>query len=161
MANNTENSHSEIVEVVTDGSQNLMRWEPVVGTEFLNFLKHVNIPEESKNNLTRETQRILGRCTPPTLETGEETGLVVGYVQSGKTLSFTAVSALARDNKIPILIVMAGISVPLARQSGERLKQDLRLDERSDRSWQQFNTNNPSWKDSEDALRRIIAAWKD
>jgi len=161
MNKNNRNINSEIVEVVTDTSKNLMRWEPAVGNEFLNFLKHVSIPEESKKILTHETQRILGRCTPPDLDIGGETGLVVGYVQSGKTMSFTAISALARDNKIPLLIVMAGISVPLARQSSERLKQDLRLDERPDRSWQQFNTKDPSWKDSGDALRRIFSAWQD
>lgn len=32
------------------------------------------------------------------------TGLVVGYVQSGKTLSFTTVIGLARDNGFPLII---------------------------------------------------------
>jgi hypothetical protein len=36
------------------------------------------------------------------------TGLVVGYVQSGKTLSFTAVTALARDNRFQLVIIIAG-----------------------------------------------------
>src|SRR5690242_13944104 len=33
-----------------------------------------------------------------------EVGLATGYVQSGKTLSFTTVCALARDNGIPLVI---------------------------------------------------------
>src|ERR1039457_6292235 len=44
-----------------------------------------------------EAQTILGRCAPPTDKDASATGLVVGYVQSGKTLSFTTVMSLARD----------------------------------------------------------------
>jgi hypothetical protein len=51
----------------------------------------------------------------------------VGYVQSGKTLSFTTVIALARDNQIPIVVVVAGTSIPLFNQTIERLLEDLQV----------------------------------
>ncbi len=53
--------------------------------------------------------------------------MVVGYVQSGKTLSFTTVAALARDNGYAIVILIAGTSDLLLQQSRERLTDDLRL----------------------------------
>ena len=56
-----------------------------------------------------------------------ETGIVIGYVQSGKTLSFTTLTALARDNNYQIVIVIAGVSTNLVNQSTKRLEDDLRL----------------------------------
>ena len=152
---------TETIDVVTNNGPTPGSWEPAVGEEFLGLLNYLTIPNESKAYVTEETRRILGRCVPPTTESGGRTGLVVGYVQSGKTLSFTAVSALARDNNYPILIVMAGISVPLSGQSVDRLRKDLRIDgnERTDRSWAQFA--NPKGKVHEDAIRRVVENWKD
>lgn len=76
-----------------------------------------------------ESQRILGRCLPPTQPDGRETGLVVGYVQSGKTLSFEIVMSLARDNGYGIVIVLAGTKNNLKDQSEKRLKKDLGIDD--------------------------------
>ncbi len=77
----------------------------------------------------QEAQRILGRCLPPTHPAGRETGLVVGYVQSGKTMSFETVISLARDNGYGLVIVIAGTKNNLRDQSEERLKKDLGIDE--------------------------------
>src|SRR6185437_13399133 len=70
---------------------------------------------------------ILGRGQDPSGPDGDRTGLVVGYVQSGKTLSFTTVIALARDNQIPVVIVIAGTSIKLFDQTIERLLEDLQV----------------------------------
>ena len=48
-------------------------------------------------------------------------GLVVGYVQSGKTTNFTAVIAKAADVKYRLVIVLSGIHNGLRRQTQERL----------------------------------------
>jgi hypothetical protein len=87
---------------------------------------------------------------------------VVGYVQSGKTLSFTTVAALARDNLYPIVIVIAGTTIPLFNQSTTRLQRDLRLNTRPDRRWQLF----PLQKDTHQAsmlsaIRGVLADWSD
>lgn len=155
----TIREETETIEVVNEQNLTYMLWEPVVGNELLDLLNYKDIPEESKTSLTEETRRILGKCVSPTLDVGAKTGLVIGYVQSGKTLSFTAVSAMARDNGFPVLIVISGVSVPLSGQSKTRLQDDLRLNERPDRSWLPFNNPN-GWSD-EDAIRRVLEEWHD
>jgi hypothetical protein len=52
--------------------------------------------------------------------------LVIGYVQSGKTMSMTAVSALARDNRFRIIIAISGTTDNLYDQSAGRFERDLR-----------------------------------
>lgn len=74
-------------------------------------------------------------CGSPEQKTNSETGLVFGYVQSGKTMSFTTLTALAKDNDYQIVIVIAGISTNLLDQSTKRLEKDLRLNDRYDRKW--------------------------
>lgn len=150
---------TETIEILARGKSDNILWEPVIKDEFLGLIEHLSIPEESKENLKSETKRILSKCVSPFVKNGAETGLVVGYVQSGKTMSFTGIAALARDNNYPILIVMAGSSIPLTRQSAGRLREDLRLDDRTDRSWVEFD--NPSGSSNEDAIRNIVAGWKD
>lgn len=96
---------------------------------------------EGPGSVLQEAQRILGRCLPPT-ETGTpETGLVVGYVQSGKTLSFETVIALARDNGYGMVIVLAGTKNNLLEQSEDRLKKDFGIDDGGDH-W--YHLHNPT-----------------
>ncbi|MBU1692505.1 MAG: Z1 domain-containing protein [Verrucomicrobia bacterium] len=84
----------------------------------------------------------------------------MGYIQSGKTLSFTTVAALARDNSYPLVIVIAGTSVPLSGQSVRRLHHDLRLDSRPDHVWQHIH--NPQVEgDDHGRISSVLAEWKD
>jgi hypothetical protein len=53
------------------------------------------------------------------------TGLVMGSVQSGKTASMLGVSALAIDNGLDIIVVLAGTRLSLWRQTYERLVRQL------------------------------------
>jgi hypothetical protein len=52
-------------------------------------------------------------------------GLVVGYVQSGKTANFTAVAARAADVGYRLIIVLSGIHDSLRNQTQKRLNQEL------------------------------------
>ncbi|QBJ97890.1 endonuclease [Rhodococcus sp. ABRD24] len=52
-------------------------------------------------------------------------GLVVGFVQSGKTTNFTAVMAKAADRGYKLFIVLSGIHNALRRQTQIRLIKDL------------------------------------
>ena len=107
-------------------------------------------------SVLQEAQRILGRCLPPH-ETGpSETGLVVGYVQSGKTLSFETVIALARDNGYGVVIVLAGTKNNLLDQSEERLKKDFGIDDGDDH-W--YHLNNPTIGQKTQIETRV-AAWR-
>src|SRR5437016_2417506 len=85
-------------------------WKPIQGTEAADLLKHLGLLPDAQAQLVNEAIGVLGRCAPPSNCPDEKTGLVTGYVQSGKTMSFTTVAALARDNGFRIIIVIAGTS---------------------------------------------------
>jgi len=77
-------------------------------------------------NLRDETANILAHCNPHDAITNPETThLVVGYVQSGKTLSFTGLTALALDNGYRVIVFLAGTKNNLLTQTSKRLRKDL------------------------------------
>ena len=148
---------SEFVEIL--GRNTEAQWQPIVGRETTDLLNHLEIQDASKKTLIEEANRILSRCVPPrTTSHGSNIGLVIGYVQSGKTMSFTTVAALARDNGYRIVIVITGISTILTEQSTRRLKNDLRLESRIDRKWHFFV--HPR-RDAFHAIRDTLADWED
>lgn len=138
------------------------RWRPHVGAETLDLLRHMeDLDDATRDRVCREAVAVLGRALPPAAPDGAETGLVVGHVQSGKTMSFTTVSALARDNGYPLIIVITGTSVPLSSQSTSRLLRDLRLETRLDRRWQHFH--NPRVRPGHElqAIQAKLSEWRD
>jgi Z1 domain len=105
-------------------------WNPVIGTELTSFLE--GKPADMRERLTNESMTLLRKCVNPSDHRGasaKRAGLVLGYVQSGKTLSFTAVTAAARDNGYKLVIVIAGTTTILQTQTVVRLTKDLNLDE--------------------------------
>jgi hypothetical protein len=145
---------SEIVEILSSAQHGNAQWSPIVGAETLDLLDHLKLSESNKQTLQTEALSVLSRCIPPSTPNGKETGLVIGYVQSGKTMSFTTVAALACDNNFRLIIIFTGITRNLFEQSRDRLKQDLRIVERTDRKWQFFD--NP--KARPDIRQRIAVA---
>ena len=136
------------------------RWTPAIGPETLDFLSTV-VPEGSRDSMRDAAASIIAKSIPPTGEAGRETGLVVGYVQSGKTMSFETVATLARDNAFQIVIVVVGISISLLEQSTGRLRRDLRLDD-PDRPRRWIPFQNPSADDpTVQALRDVLDDWRD
>lgn len=109
------------------------------------------------DSVLHEAQRILGRCLPPTEVGKSETGLVIGYVQSGKTMSFETVIALARDNGYGLVIVLAGTKNNLRDQSEARLRKDLGIDDGGDH-W--FHLSNPTKTVNGQIIKSKIGAWK-
>ena len=155
----SENSNI-IIEPVGDGIGS-DHWVPTVGPETMNFLEDV-VPDKSQETVCNAAVSILAKGTPPTVQAGDETGLVVGYVQSGKTMSFEAVAALARDNDFQVVIVIAGRSTSLLEQSSSRLRQDLGLDDPvRPRRWILFK--NPAQGDAlaTQAIRNVLEEWRD
>lgn len=69
---------------------------------------------------------ILRKCGNPQAEVRRKTSLVVGYVQSGKTISITALACAARDNGYKLIVVLAGTTENLVQQSRNRFDDDLR-----------------------------------
>jgi hypothetical protein len=135
-------------------------WEPSIGPEAMGFLSNV-VPPDSKDYVSNTACSILAKGTPPTSCPGISTGLVVGYVQSGKTMSFETVTALARDNNFQMVIIIAGISKNLLEQSTRRIWRDLRLDDPfRERRW--VPLKNPSQDEANiQMIRDVIAEWSD
>ena len=101
-------------------------------------------------------------CGNPNEETNNDTGLVFGYVQSGKTLSFTTLTALARDNNYQIVIVLAGISTNLVNQSFNRLQNDLDINQGFHRKWVMLNNPKDPIRNPQDknTIQRELQNWK-
>ena len=149
------NDAGATVQVVSSAPEKA--WTPCVGEEAYAVLQKV--PEESRLSVEKEALGILARSIPPTVNRGQSTGLVVGYVQSGKTLSFTTVSALAHDNRYRMVIVITGISTNLFHQSHERLRADLRLG-RVNRSWKPYRSDTLNDPDQQ-SIKAALERWRD
>ncbi len=139
-----------------------LRWTPVQGEATRKFrqckLKQPDGPgEEELDAVIYEAQQILGRCIKPTSIPSQETGLVVGYVQSGKTLSFTAVISLAKDNGFGLVILLAGTQNHLKGQSEERLRVDLGIEDGSF-GWRDYP--NPTVAKDLNAIQNDVRSWK-
>jgi hypothetical protein len=139
-----------------------MRWTPVQGAEATGVVRRSGVDEASQARLIADAAEILGRGVDPREPRESATGLVVGNVQSGKTMSFTTVIGFARDNGFPLVIVIAGTKVSLLNQSHERLEKDLNV---------HAGDGLPSWKiqknvrdadaHDEQSIRQVIQAWQD
>ena len=159
MPEETEDNPEEIIQIARNADTGSQPWHPAVGPETIDLLQRTRLSEENRRCVRDEAVAILQKCVAPDGRGGEETGLVVGYVQSGKTMSFTTLAALARDNGYPLVIVIAGTSKPLTTQSRERLRRDLRLTERDDRKW--LHLHNPKGRESTRAITDTLADWRD
>ncbi len=76
-------------------------------------------------SLDDSSDRILRQLAPPTQDRFDIRGLVLGYVQSGKTANFTALIAKAADAGYCLIIVLSGIDNSLRRQTQIRLNREL------------------------------------
>lgn len=78
------------------------------------------------DSVAAESLRVLRHLNDPMQNTGfQGRGLVVGYVQSGKTANYTAVAARAVDAGYRIVIVLSGIHDSLRSQTQNRLEREL------------------------------------
>lgn len=165
MENNETKLQTEIVEIIretdikVDGS-----WEPIEGEATKNLedkkLSDPSMTRSDWNTIKKEAVDILSKCVPPNAAPKDETGLVIGYVQSGKTLSFTTVAALARDNGYQMIIVIAGTSTTLRDQSTARLEEDLELNTESNRRWQHFRSDEFDESDPIN-IQAVLDEWRD
>ena len=149
-----------IVEPITESGRDGNSYSVVIGSEGQDFLGTV-VPAESREDVLAAAVSILSKSVSPLTVEGQETGLVIGYVQSGKTMSFEMLTALACDNGFQMVIVVAGTSNTLLEQSTGRLCRDLQLDEpERDRRWLQFQ--NPSHDEATvQAIQDVLEDWND
>lgn len=77
------------------------------------------------NSIGHETEQILEAIEDPLRDEFDSRGLVLGYVQSGKTANFTALIAKAADAGYRLIIVLAGIHDELRQQTQIRIDKEL------------------------------------
>lgn len=108
----------------------VMKMNPMIktGGEFAEFLQRQNLDDSSKARLVEISKKILTRTELLENEISSNCQLVLGEVQSGKTMSFTALIALAHENGFPLVVVLAGTTNILLEQTADRLTKDLKAD---------------------------------
>lgn len=83
------------------------------------------LPDKAINDIDAATTRILSLMSPPGFSKFNTRGLVMGYVQSGKTANYVGLMAKAADQGYRFFIVLTGMIEALRRQTQERLERDL------------------------------------
>ncbi|MDG3012626.1 Z1 domain-containing protein [Rhodococcus sp. D2-41] len=96
-------------------------------TNYKSYLAEVKGWEASSiTTLDQSSDSIVERLTDPTRSEVKQTkGLVVGYVQSGKTANFTGVIAKAIDAGYRLVVVMTGTIEILRAQTQRRIDMEL------------------------------------
>ncbi|MBC6316104.1 Z1 domain-containing protein [Listeria grandensis] len=89
-------------------------------------LKEKNRDAKTIGEIDKITDEILNLIIPPaTGEIFDRKGLVLGYVQSGKTANFIGVINKAFDRGYDLIIVLAGMSDALRKQTQERINYEV------------------------------------
>lgn len=90
------------------------------------LLEGKNWHPDAVAGLDEDSKKVVERISDPTrVEAFSARGLVVGYVQSGKTANFTGVIAKAMDAGYRLVIVLAGTLDILREQTQRRLDMEL------------------------------------
>lgn len=93
---------------------------------YRNVLLSKGWPAEAVVDLDISTREVVSRLSDPTNEVPYQSkGLVVGYVQSGKTAQFTGTIAKAVDSGYRLIIVLGGTLDILRTQTQRRLDMEL------------------------------------
>ena len=92
--------------------------------QFVKSMKEAGRAEQIPE-VHKASDKIISLTPDPSKEARQAKGLVVGFVQSGKTTNFTAVAAKAADLDYRMVIVLAGIHNSLRRQTQTRLEETL------------------------------------
>ena len=116
-----------------DNTKKNVLQDVTAGEFFEKFIDYIRRSESNPKGLSNaaiatfreEASDVLAHCNPHDAVTyPETTHLAVGYVQSGKTMSFTGVTALAKDNGYRVIIYLAGTKNNLMDQTSKRLRKD-------------------------------------
>ena len=128
------------------------KWKPKIYCTTKRLLKSVGY--FSRMRIRREAINLLSKSTNPSTEPQQKIGLVIGYVQSGKTISFQTVMSLAKDNGFKVVILFAGVSNLLLNQSTERNIRDLGM-----HHWHHIK-NPKNNNDFQQEIKAILNSWE-
>ena len=149
----------EIKILSKENSSNVFK--PEIGIKMNDLISRfqVFLDQDEIDNLIAETNHILSKCTNPKLLIEQETThLSVGYVQSGKTMSFTSLTALAADNGYRIVVCLAGTKTNLLSQTTKRLAKDLIKDSALNNIYKIYE--NPSEKNTQEIRNKMKLSTK-
>lgn len=91
---------------------------------------------EEIEGLEKSANKILNSISPDTRKTGTIKGLVMGYVQSGKTNSIESIMTMAADYGFNVFIVLSGIIENLRKQNLNRFREDIEYAKNSNIHWE-------------------------
>lgn len=112
-----------------------VQWDPSMGYYWLRqreyLIDKLGWNQADIGSIDDATDRILSHLEDPRLSGPAQfdvRGLVMGYVQSGKTANFCALIAKAADAGYKLVIILSGIHNSLRLQTQRRINQALGLD---------------------------------
>jgi hypothetical protein len=126
--------YKQAVEVIIDANREFNDWysKQAKGPRFYwdSVAQHLrdvrNYPVGAVAAIDRASDEVVERLSNPAAsEPTQVRGLVVGYVQSGKTTNFTAVVAKAIDAGYKLIVVLSGTTNMLRGQTQRRIDMDL------------------------------------
>lgn len=104
----------------------------------LNYLREVKKWKDASESLDDSSSEIVSLLANPAEDEFRCRGLVVGYVQSGKTANMTAVIAKAVDAGYNLIILLGGVTNKLRAQTQRRIEADVV--NRHGTMWQKYTT---------------------
>lgn len=112
------------------GRENALRWYAGPRADDKNwpaFEKRLlrSLDPDQVKKIDEASDRVVAMIDHPATATFRSRGLVVGHVQSGKTINFNAVVSKAADRGYRMFIVLSGITNSLRQQTQTRLIRDL------------------------------------
>jgi len=117
------------------------RWYPGPGVHSERWfsaktkLKDSGLAPEDIDSVDDSSTHVVSLLPSPSKGRTSGRGLVLGYVQSGKTTNFISTIAKAADEGYRLIIVLSGTTNPLRRQTQERLEQFLGDTESKSWNW--------------------------
>lgn len=112
-----------------------------------------SIDDATRDGIWESVQAIL-RQGPAEGASSQSTVLALGYVQSGKTTSITALTAAAADAGYQVIVALLGSTNLLLDQNKQRLEASLGITTRSDYVW--ISETNPATEASGKKLRKFV-----
>jgi len=116
-----------------------------------------NLDDLVRERIWKSVDEILSQGPIASEENTGNTGLALGYVQSGKTTAITALIANAADSGYKIIITFLGSTNLLLSQNANRIEVALGIGEKGERrDYQWFAMQNPSGTASAKELADFI-----
>ncbi len=119
----------------------------------LDKLLALTIDNETRAGIWGSVREILEHG-PAQGTSSQPTVLALGYVQSGKTTSITALAAAAADDGYQVIVALLGSTNLLLDQNSQRLETSLGITTRSDYVW--ISETNPATETAGKKLRKFV-----